>query len=391
MFTPYHSCHHKPGMTQLSQKSVVVKHIRSVRAPCGGMSVGPRMLTLRTPLFLFLALTLTGCLPSSCKRTESRALFPADSLSRELAAALPVDTLRVAGSISTPDLVHPRTVGFAADGTLWMTDTGTGSVYRVESSEKDTAGVGAPGERVLRELRRRTDTFPYLAGFAADTALVFEPSSHTMWRIAPDGDTVDVALGGRLPERGGLRYAAANDSVWAIKIAADGFDSYLARLDPRTGEAVESVGLTGEAWRHAGLLRVEGDTIRSLSAYLPQMHVWVGALDSLRLTGFDSPMLARTRQFVQGDTHEPPMLSASAAFQPRGIHVLNMRPGWLRIDIYDRAGHLQYILTQPDPGFNKNYYPTDLAVREYPDGRVEYAVSVLEPEPRIDFFTWQYP
>jgi len=110
--------------------------------------------------------------------------------------------------------------------------------------------------------------------------------------------------------------------------------------------------------------------------------------DSLRLFGFDSPMLARMRQFMLGDTHAPPMLSVSAAVTEDRFYVINMRPGWLRLDVYDRSGTLQYILTEPRPAFNKDYYPTDIAVRERDDGTVIIAIAVLEPEPGIDVYAW---
>jgi len=92
-----------------------------------------------------------------------------------------------------------------------------------------------------------------------------------------------------------------------------------------------------------------------------------------------------------------------------------MRPGWLRVDVFDRGGDLQYILTQPAPEFNTEYFPTDLAVRILSDIEIEsggenvgvgdsnnasgvgpgsgtvyeLAVSVYKPEARIDRFRWR--
>ena len=122
-------------------------------------------------------------------------------------------------------------------------------------------------------------------------------------------------------------------------------------------------------------------------------------LDSLTLRGFDSPMLSRTRLFTLDELTQPPLLSSSAVAVGERLFVLNMRPGWLRVDVYDRSGELQYILTQPDPQFNTDYFPTDLAVRIAIKGDganasgsgtvYELAVSVYKPEPRIDRFLWR--
>ena len=306
--------------------------------------------------------------------------MPADSLSRAMAEGLPVDTLEAVGVVAT-GLGHPRTVQFAPDGSLWFTDTETGSVYRVEDDE----------EAVLR--MQRPGSFPYLAGFGADTALVFEPASHAMWRIGPaPGDTLEVPLGGRQPATGGLRYAAGNGTDWYVKIVGEEFDGYLARLNPITGMVTDSVALPGPSWRWAGLLRPDSAGVWSLAAFLPRVDRWLpgSPVDSLRLTGFDSPMLARTRQFLLGDTNAPPMLSASSAITSTSIYVLNMRPGWLHVDVFSLDGTLRQRLTQPDPGFNQDYYPTDLAVRELADGTLEIAVAILQPEPRIDLFRYRH-
>ena len=54
-------------------------------------------------------------------------------------------------------------------------------------------------------------------------------------------------------------------------------------------------------------------------------------------------------------------------------------------------GTLKYIITQPDPSFSKEFYPTDLAVRQTALGTFELAVTVTEPEPRIDRYRWVMP
>ncbi len=378
---------------------------------------------LRSLFFILVSLSVSGCLPSSCSRNEPRELYSSDSLSRAYASSLPVDTLLVLGAI-TGDLGHPRTLAFAPDGALWVTDTETGRIYRILASDIPGTGrmhtslppalldtndpgpalvepqgggsAGAPGSDP------DVDRFPYLAGFAADTALVFEPAEHALWHVAPSGAYRAVYLEGDTPAAGGLRYAAARDSVAAVKVVDDDFDGYMALLNARTGEILQRTPLAGPSWQHAGLMRLRGPDVLSLSAYQPRVLQWAPgtaepdsapspgapAPDTLRLFGFDSPMLARMRQFVLGDTKAPPMLSVSAAVTPTRFYVINMRPGWLRLDIYNRDGELLHILTEPHPAFNKEFYPTDIAVQEQADGSVIIAVAVLKPEPGISMFTW---
>ena len=47
--------------------------------------------------------------------------------------------------------------------------------------------------------------------------------------------------------------------------------------------------------------------------------------------------------------------------------------------------------TQPDPSFDKEFYPSDLAVREVESGVFELVVTVTEPEPRVDRYRWRLP
>jgi len=100
-------------------------------------------------------------------------------------------------------------------------------------------------------------------------------------------------------------------------------------------------------------------------------------------------MLARMLQFQLGDTGEPPLLSSSAVLSGQYWFVLNMRPGWVQVDVYSLEGELKYILTEPDPAFNKEYFPTDLAVFELPDGGFNISVSLVEPDARVDRYYWR--
>ena len=109
----------------------------------------------------------------------------------------------------------------------------------------------------------------------------------------------------------------------------------------------------------------------------------------MALLGFDSPMLRRTFAFRQGDARQAPLLSSSAAPAGDRLFVLNMRPGWLRLDVYDRAGRLQHVLVEADPAYNKQFYAIDLAVRMLDGGGYQIAIAVVEPVPEIRLYRWE--
>lgn len=333
-----------------------------------------------SPYWLLFALLVSGCLPSSCSRTEQKAISSADSLSRAFAVSLPVDTLALIDRISpgVDSLSYPRSIGYDPNGILWITDTAR---HVILTLSQDQATPVFHAEIPL--------SFPYLAGFRGNSAYVFSPAFHRIYELSDGQIRREVALEGPLPKEGGLRYAIVTETGFAVKVAANEFDSYLATTDD-FGVIDRKIELMGEEWRYAGLLRSDSREIFSLSGYLPQIDSLGSAgLDSLQLFGFDSPMLPRTRQFQMGDTHEPPLLSASADRAGNYWFVLNMRPGWTQVDVYSLRGELQYILTEPNPAFNQDFFPTDIAVFEMEDGRFQVAISVLKPEPRIDRFYWQ--
>ncbi len=330
---------------------------------------------------LVLLFGLTGCLPYSCNRIESRRLFPADSLSRQMAAALPVDTLRLQWTTTGPEdaLTHPRTVLFGADGRLYVADTERNGVFMFE-------GDG----RFAGEIADAAFAFPYLAGQWGDTLAVFNPQARRVDYVRDGAVVGGVPLPADVPRRGGLLYVAAGPGRLFLKAIGQDFDGYVARLDAQ-GAVVARHPLAGPYWRHAGLLRLWGDSLLSLSGFRPVLDVLPpgGGLDTLALAGFDSPMLARSRLFMLGEIDEPPLLTASAAPAGDRLFVLNMRPGWLRVDIYDRDGRLRHVLTQEKPAFNQDYYPTDLAVRRTDDGAFEVAVVVARPAPAVALYRWR--
>ncbi len=334
---------------------------------------------------LFLLLTLAGCLPSSCRRTESRAVSPADSLSRRIAAQLTPDTLRLLWQTAGPEghrLEFPRTARFAPDGRLFVSDVERNSVY-----------VFAGGGAFVEETTWEGADVPYLAGLRADTLLVFSAEARRLDFLVDGTPARSLNTPAALP-RGPLQYLAATDDALYFKAVGDDGEGYLARLDEH-GAITARVALPGPAWRHAGLLRVWGDSLLSLSGYLPVLDVLSPDLarppDSMALVGFDSPMLPRTYAFLHGDAYEAPLLSSSAVPVGNWLFVLNLRPGWLQIDVYDRAGRLRHLLVQEDPGFDPNFYPVDLAAHAPEPGRFEFAIVTGKPNPTVKLYHWQMP
>lgn len=341
------------------------------------------MMTLRRtslPLLL-VSIVLTGCLPSSCNRVEPKAISPADSTSRALAATFPVDTLEVAFSreYDRDDFINPRTVLFDEEGRLLVADTRTHAVHRIDRSGDIENTVTLSG------------AIPYLAGQSADTMWVFSPSAHQVYRLVDfeKADSVKLDLGAG--DERALNWVIRSDSGFLSKVLDDAGGNHIAFQD-ESGTIVRRIDLPGPSWRYAGLLREQEGGAVSLSGFLPFIHRASDAgLDSTRLVGFDSPMLARMLQFEQGATEQPPLLSGSAALAGDWLFLLNMRPGWLHVDVYDAEGKLTYVLTQPDPAFNKEYYPTDIAVRQIGERAFEVAVTIVDPAPGVERYSWTMP
>ena len=330
------------------------------------------------PFLLLVTLALTGCLPSSCQRGEQRALLPADSLSRSLAQTIDLDTLTAAWRTppGTDALAFPRTALFDAAGNVVVAD-----------AERAVLLVFGRDGALLREIAHDGFATPYLAGRRGDTLAVFNPTTRRIDFVL-DGEVMrTLPTPDEVPRSGTLQYAAVSNRAVFFKTLGDDFEGYVARLD-EAGRIEERTPLPGTVWRHAGLLRTWGDTLLSLSGFRPvvdRLHP-DGRLDTLALTGFDSPMLARSRQFLLDETNEAPLLIESAAPAGELLFVLNLRPGWLQIDAYDRTGHLQHRLIQPDPEYNKQFYPRDLAARRLPDGSYELAVVYTSPEPGVALY-----
>lgn len=332
-------------------------------------------------VWLLLALlAVSGCLPSSCSRTESRALFPSDSLSRSIAAEIAVDTLSLLWSSRGPDdapFEYPRTVLFDGEGNIWVSDAESNRLKRLSNAGN-----------TISDLTDERFSYPYLAGISGDTTFIFSPGRSAVLRILA-GSVEEVAETPKTARSGLLQYAQVHRGKIFLKLLGDDFTGYVTDLsDDRTRRV--RTELPGPSWRWAGGLRVWGDTLLSLRGYRPVVDLILpdGGRDSLLLRGFDSPMLARSRLFAFGKVTKAPLLTSSAYPFEKRLYVLNMRPGWLRVDVYNRAGQLVHVLTQRDPAFDRSFYPIDLAVRRSAPNTIQIAVAVVEPEPRVDLYSW---
>lgn len=332
---------------------------------------------------LIFVLLLSGCFPSSCRREEPRELFPSDSLSRQIAAGVPTDTLLLIRSVQgTPEneMVYPRTVLFGKGDTIYVGDVQSGDIFLFDVE-------GAP----LRSWHDDRLVHPYLAGFRGDTLLVFSPDSSRVYYLHAGKIARQIVLP-RPGDRTALQYVTGADEGIYLKVVSPDSGASIFRIS-HTGRQGARTNLTGPYWRYAGLLRAWGDTLLSLSGYRPVVDLLTpeGRTDTLALVGFDSPMLARSRAFMLGDVREPPLLSSSAAPAGSFLFVLNLRPGRLRIDVYDRSGRLQHVLTDASAAGGREFFPIALDVRPNGDDGYLIAVTTHKPTPKLLLYRWERP
>lgn len=332
-------------------------------------------------LLVALCIFFTGCLPSSCRRIESRDVSPADSLSRRIAAHITPDTLAPPTIITTPDLRRPRTVLFGDEDQIYVGDTEHNKIFIFPPEGTSHTSFTLPNT-----------SFPYLAGWRNDSLVVFDPESRQFHFVM---DTTAVAsLTVNQAPANSLQYALAAGSGLYLKAVTRDTTHFLWKLD-RTGVPVQETVLYGSSWKHAGLLRASGNQLVSLSGFYPWALFWTENLieepDTLRWWGFDSPMLRRTYAFEQGQGREAPLITSAAVAAGEFWFVLNQRTGWVRIDIYDRAGMIQYIFVEANPGYLKNFYPIDIAAQLSPDSSYHLAVALVAPTPSIRVYQWVPP
>ena len=335
-------------------------------------------------LLLSSLIVLSGCLPYSCRPDANEALFPADSLSRQVAQNTPADTLRQTTTLTGPQahrLAYPRTVRFWQNGQVAASDAKRNSLFL----------FGRDGA-FQRELADSAFAVPYLIGVRSDTLVVFNAEADRVDFVTREGRAPTRSLSFKRPAPETLVYMLATDTSLYAKVVGQKTGATLARLD-ETGRPTTQIELGGAYWRHAGFLRQWDDHLLSLSGFRPTvrrlpLNFSAGARpDSLSLVGFDSPMLERSYAYSTGDVSNPPLLTASAAPAGDTLFVLNLRPGWVQIDAYDHTGRLQQRLVEPHDVGNSNFYPVDLDVRRTADGYA-FAVAVRSPEPQVKLFRW---
>ncbi|MEZ4697933.1 MAG: hypothetical protein R2832_16065 [Rhodothermales bacterium] len=304
--------------------------------------------------------------------------MPADSLSRSFSQTIGEDTLLIASeSLHAADLAYPRTLLLDSTGALLVSDGKNGGIWR---SADPLSGSLEP------LIADASLSAPYLAGLVRDTLVIFSAGSNEIV-LAHEGNVVRRFSLDDADAGAALRYAGVRNARIAIKSLDEDEGSHLSWY-ATSGTHLERDDLRGAYWRHAGLLKSDGDSLLSLRGYLPQLDVIDGtSVDSVGLYGFDSPMLARTRSFEYGGVESPPLIVPSASACGNNWFVLNTRPGWIRIDRYDRTGRLLRAYIQPNPSFDRELLPTDIAVDCSAAGGPLVAVAIASPDPEIRLYT----
>jgi hypothetical protein len=310
--------------------------------------------------------------------------MPADSVSRAIAAAVPVDTLRLlwrSNGAANRAIGYPRTVRFSHRDSIVVSDVERNSLFFFDTS----SGTG-------RELDLPELEVPYLVGFRGDTLAVFSPAPLRIDLMVGDAIVRSIAIDDEERSESSLLYVAVSDAIYYKRVDPEA-ENFVAIVDER-GEIENRIPLDGRHWRLAGQLRTWGDSLLSLSGFRPVVDVikvQSGGVDTLALRGFDSPMMARSRLFIRGSVHEAPLLTTSAAPSGDLLFVLNLRAGWLQIDVFDREGMLQYRLSPADRLYSSTYFPQDLDVRETAPGNYQIAVVLSQPQPMLEVYGWTKP
>ncbi len=320
-------------------------------------------------------LSLSGCL-SSCWRRPSFALLPSDSLSVRIAAQTPVSLLTLmweSRGDSSARFSVPRTVRFSPDGHL---------IYVADADKNQILVFNRQGEGV-RVIQDRRLHWPFLSGWRQDSLVLYQPTAH-QFVVLHAGDVKRVFPA---PE-GPFTYTAAEDEWLYFKAVGEAFEGYITRLNASGQPILPQVTLDGPFWRFVGPLDIEKNVLYSFRAYRPVVDRLFpdGRRDTLALIGFDSPQLARSKLFLEGEIDEPPLLIPSARVRDSLIFVLNTRPGWVRIDVYNRQGRLQHIFEPDSVGFESNFYPLDIDIFPAGEGIYEAAIVLIRPEPALRFY-----
>ena len=254
-----------------------------------------------------------------------------------------MDTLAQAWTARAPEadpMPVPSTIAWV-DGALAVVETQEGSVRRF-SAEGD--------------YRDRTDvptgSFPYGAGVRGDTLVVLARGTPALlWVVPGEGVAREV------PAPVGSTVALATRDVLAVRLGGgpDALAPAVVRLDEQGRETARQA-LPGSGWRSVGFLRWWRDRVVALSGYRPVVDRLepteaggLGAADTLALTGFYSPQLVRSAQFMRDDLldqfgAEPTRALARhrrpAALLPQHLDqiVAQLVPGDIELPAFDREG-----------------------------------------------------
>ncbi|HLE57037.1 MAG TPA: hypothetical protein VJB15_08140, partial [Rhodothermia bacterium] len=111
-----------------------------------------------------------------------------------------------------------------------------------------------------------------------------------------------------------------------------------------------------------------------------------------------SPMLARGRAYSLGSIDEPPLMISGVHVAQDDLYVINVRPGILRLDVFDPNGRLVRVLQfeEPEPS---GFTPVDLVVGSQGDSSYVIVASVssvygplsLRYASRLDRFEFPSP
>lgn len=337
--------------------------------------------------FLIPVLAIQACLPGS--PSEPKDLFPTDSLSRATAQAIPHQELNTLwektheseayGHLSTVRITETGVI--AADlqlGRLWE--------YDLEGNQEESS---------LAEGL----TYPYLLEAVDAEVTIFNAGTQSIdqYRNGSKVNTItlpDVSEGKSL-----MYFPSLHKGKIYLKTQPDKGLSKFYELNGQSGQIENEQTLPGPSWLHKGFLRSNGNDLLSLSGFYPafyRMNQWP-KVDSLRLQGFDSPMLARMRQKAIGEEDLAPLIISSAVLFDSLLFVNNVRPGWSRVDVYNYDGHLIDILEEPIPPNPTEYNTLDIDVAKDGDDylialvavKTHYKTLTLEYHSKLSLYRWK--
>lgn len=310
-------------------------------------------------LLLIASAVLWGCSPFG-QKSEPKELFPADSVSRAIAQSVVVETLVLNYRLDAGEDAYFSTILLGPDTTLWLGDLGRHAIRRFTYAGDELESIDG-------------FSFPYLIALAGDTATVYDAGLN---RVVTVGDS---PVGLDLPPVDGeqtalSRQVSVADGAVYVKDAGKP-SAALYRIESRSNELLAA--LPGPSWHHHGVLRSWQGKVLSVSSYRPIVYTFdpdVG-LDSMRLQGFDSPMLARVRAYTLGSIKELPLMISGVFGSADELYVINVRPGILRLDVFDSSARLTRVLQfeEPQP---TGFTPVDLVVRSEGDSTYAFVASV---------------